>query len=92
MTRAKTPAGPERDAPPEATRPTAYDRRHLVIYLRLLDADAAGAPWEEVAHIVLGLDPAAEPERARRVWAAHLARARWMTEAGYGQLLQAERQ
>jgi hypothetical protein len=60
---------------------------HLVTYLRLLDADAEGADWRELASIVLSLDLAKEPERARRVWASHLARARWMTEQGYRYLL-----
>ena len=66
---------------------TGYDQRHLVTYLRLLDADADGAPWEEVARIVLHLDPVKEPGRARRAWETHLARARWMTRKGYGHLL-----
>jgi hypothetical protein len=34
---------------------TGYDEQHLVTYLRLLDADAEGAEWEEVAKIVLHL-------------------------------------
>ena len=29
---------------------------HLVTYLRLLDADAEGADWREVAKIVLNVD------------------------------------
>jgi hypothetical protein len=36
---------------------------------------------------VLHLDPDREPERARRAWETHLARARWMTEQGYRHLL-----
>jgi hypothetical protein len=28
---------------------TGYDQEHLVTYLRLLDADAEGADWREVA-------------------------------------------
>jgi hypothetical protein len=35
-----------------------------VTYLRLLDADAEGADWREVARIVLHIDPDREPERA----------------------------
>ena len=66
---------------------TDYDRLHLVTYLRLLDAAADGADPAEVAQIVLGIDPISEPERARRVHASHLARARWMTEHGYRHLL-----
>ena len=60
---------------------------HLVIYLRLLDADAEGADWREVAKIVLKIDPSKEPQRAKSVWESHLARAKWMTEIGYRHLL-----
>ena len=66
---------------------TDYDRLHLVTYLRLLDAAAEGADPDEVARIVLRIDPIEEPERARRAHASHLARARWMTEHGYRHLL-----
>ena len=66
---------------------TRYDQQHLVTYLRLLDAEAEGADWREVARIVLHIDPEREPDRAKRAWESHLARARWMTEAGYRHLL-----
>lgn len=75
------------DVAPTAAILTGYDERHLVTYLRLLDADSDGADWEEVAKIVLRIDPATEPDRARRAWETHLARARWMTEKGYRHLL-----
>lgn len=83
---------PPFDAPIADTAPsddgiTDYDRLHLVTYLRLLDAAADGADPAEVARIVLGIDPVAEPERALRVHASHLARARWMTEHGYRHLV-----
>ncbi len=61
--------------------------QHLVTYLRLLDAAADGTDWKEAARIVLHLDPHREPNRARRAWTTHLARARWMTEHGYRHLL-----
>ena len=70
---------------------TDYDRAHLPTYLRLLDATSEGAPWEEVARIVLDLDPALEPDRARRAHETHLARARWLTEHGYRDLLRSPR-
>lgn len=73
-------------APVEAVL-TGYDEQHLVTYLRLLDADAEGADWREVANIVLHIDPEREPERARQAWESHLARAKWMTESGYRHLL-----
>lgn len=74
------------DVPAVATL-TAYDRAHLKTYARLLDAEAEGADWREVAIIVFGLDPATEPERAGRVHASHLARARWLADSGYRDLL-----
>ena len=80
-------AEPIADTPPGSEHLTDYDRRHLKTYLRLLDADADAADWREVAAIVLGLDPAADPERAQRIHAAHLARAQWMTRVGYRDLL-----
>ena len=78
---------PVSDSAPSDSILTAYDEQHLVTYLRLLDAEAAGADWREVAGIVLHIDPVREPDRARRAWDSHLARARWMTENGYRQLL-----
>ena len=67
---------------------TSYDDEHLVTYMRLLDADADGADWREVARIVLHRDPEAEAKRTRRCWEAHLTRARWMTSKGYRKLLE----
>ena len=66
---------------------TGYDQEHLVTYLRLLDADAEGADWREVARIVLHIDPDREPDRARHAFDSHLARAKWMTAHGYRHLL-----
>lgn len=75
------------ETPPQSERLTGYDEAHLTTYLRLLDAEEEGADWREVARIVFGLDVDADPDRAKRVHGSHLARARWMTEAGYRQLL-----
>lgn len=75
------------DRPPVSDRLTAYDEGHLITYIRLLDADAEGADWREAVHIIFGLDPARDPDRARIVHESHLARARWMTTTGYRQLL-----
>lgn len=85
-------AKPLLDPPVSDTAPveailTGYDEQHLVTYLRLLDADAEGADWREVANIVLHIDPKREPERARQAWDSHLARAKWMTQSGYRHLL-----
>jgi hypothetical protein len=78
---------PVDEVAPVAAELTDYDQAHRITYLRLLDADAEGADWREVARIVLNLDPDAEPDRAHRIWESHLARAHWMTTAGYRHLL-----
>jgi len=83
----QAPNSPVADQAPDADVLTAYDREHVATYLRLLDADAQGADWTEVARIVLDIDPAREPERARRAWESHLSRAKWMTKRGYEHLL-----
>ena len=75
------------DEPPQSDRLSAYDERHLVTYLRLLDAEKDEASREEVVSIIFAIDPASEPDRARRVYDTHLARARWMTEHGYKHLM-----
>jgi len=54
------------DTAPSDSALTAYDEQHLVMYLRLLDADAEGADWREVTRVVLHLDPEQESDRARR--------------------------
>ncbi len=71
------------DAPPLADEPTDYDWAHRLCYLRLLDADADGADWREVAGIVMSLDPKDNPDRAHKAWRSHLDRAKWMTTHGY---------
>jgi Uncharacterized conserved protein (DUF2285) len=84
----RPPLDPEvSDQAPDESTLTSYDEQHLVTYLRLLDAEANGAAWGEVASIVLHIDPVREPERARRAWESHLKRARWMTEHGYQHLI-----
>ncbi|MCR6629212.1 MAG: DUF2285 domain-containing protein [Magnetospirillum sp.] len=76
------------DEAPVGSRITPYDKAHFVTYLRLLDAEAEDADWEEVARIVLHRDPQVEPARTKRCWASHLARAQWMTREGYRRLLE----
>lgn len=75
------------DEPPFDRGLTAYDREHTVLYMRLLDADRDGADWQEVVEVLFGLDPQADPERCRHIHDSHLARARWMTEQGYRELV-----
>jgi hypothetical protein len=81
------PQLPIRDEAPTDLEITEYDRLSAPKYLRLLDADAAGASWEQAIKAVFGIDAAHEPERAKRVHETHLARARWMMETGYRDLL-----
>jgi hypothetical protein len=76
------------DQVPWSEHITPYDEAHFVTYLRLLDAEADGADWQEVARLVLRRDPAAEPATARRCWEQHLSRAQWMTRSGYRLLLE----
>ncbi len=74
------------DTPPQTERVSDYDERHFVTYLRILEAAKENASGQEVAAIVFGLNVAADPGRAKRVYDSHLARAKWMCEAGYLQL------
>ncbi|WP_027584313.1 DUF2285 domain-containing protein [Bradyrhizobium sp. Ai1a-2] len=84
----KPPLGPNVvDIAPTDSILTPYDHEHAVTYMRLLDADADGADWREVVEIVLHIDPEREPQRARRAYETHLARAKWAAEHGYRQLL-----
>ncbi len=75
------------DEPPISSAVTAYDEGHLVSYLRILDAAAEQADWREVVQLVFDLDPEREPERSKKIYDSHLARARWMTECGYRDLV-----
>ena len=85
----KPPLDPDvADMAPSVPTLTDYDMEHLVTYLRLLDADAEGADWREVARIVLHVDPDREPDRARHAFDSHLARAKWVARHGYRDLLQ----
>lgn len=80
-------AEPYRDSPPQSDGLTDYDRSHLTLYLRILDAAADNADWREVVRVLFEIDPETEPKRARAVYDSHLARARWMTDTGYRLLL-----
>ena len=44
------------DQPPESRTLTDYDRKHMILYLRLIDADADGADRRETMQILYGLD------------------------------------
>ena len=75
------------DEAPSSESITAYDESHYVVYVRLLDARADGASADEMARVVLGIDPSQEPSRAEKAVSSHLRRAQWMTENGYRRLL-----
>ena len=75
------------DIVPIAPELTDNDRAHIKLYVRLLDATADGADWQEIASVLFGIDAAREPERARHVHDSHLARARWVASGGYKDLL-----
>ncbi|VDC23108.1 DNA -binding domain-containing protein [Pseudogemmobacter humi] len=76
------------DEAPAGDAITAYDERHYVTYLRLLDAKAEGADWKEVARIVLHRDPVAEELRTYRCWQSHLERTQWLSREGYRKILE----
>lgn len=75
------------DQPPMDARLTDYDRAHLATYLRLLDAESEGAQWEEIVKIIFGIDAKIDLARAELVYQSHLARARWMTNNGFRDLI-----
>ncbi len=76
------------DEAPNGDAITAYDERHFVTYLRLLDAKAEGADWQEVARIVLHRDPGADEQRTYICWQSHLKRAHWLSREGYREILE----
>jgi len=78
---------PVADEAPVAQKITDYDRRHVVTYLRLLDALAHGVDKETIIRAILCRDPATD--RAHRAYDSHVLRAQWMTQWGYRRLLSA---
>lgn len=75
------------DEAPTGDAITPYDERHFVTYMRLLDAEAEHADWQDVAPIVLHRDPIADALCTRRCWQSHLERAQWLSREGYRQIL-----
>jgi hypothetical protein len=75
------------DEPPWSEHLTDYDRSHLQLYVRLLDACAAKASLADIANHIFGVNANADPERAKRIVETHSARARWMTQYGFRDLL-----
>jgi hypothetical protein len=80
---------PIADEAPVSDHLTPYDEIHVIHYVILLDAEREQVPWDDVAREALLIDPAKERDRARRAYETHLARARWMANSGWRQLLQA---
>lgn len=80
---------PIADEPPASDQLTPYDEVHVIHYVILLDAERDKVAWEDVAREALQIDPAKEPTRARRAFETHLARARWMANSGWRQMLKA---
>lgn len=75
------------DIAPSGPEFTDYDRAHVKLYMRVHDAFEDGADWREAVHVIFGIDPTDEPDRAKQVHDSHLTRARWMIEHGYRHLL-----
>jgi len=64
----KPPLDPDvADTAPSDSVLTTYDEEYVITYLRLLDADAQGADWREVARVVLQLPPSPMLVFARRI-------------------------
>jgi hypothetical protein len=59
---------------------TDYDRSHVALYAALLDAEAAGMTWQEVATTLMLLNPGQGANK--RCWHSHLERARWIVGPG----------
>jgi hypothetical protein len=77
---------PIADEVPWSETLTDYDNAHFTTYMRLLDASADNASDEEMAQVILGIDPAQEPDRAQRTLRSHLDRANWIASTGYKEL------
>ena len=80
---------PIADEPPNSDQLTDYDEVHVIHYVILLDAERDRVAWEDVAREALLINPDQEPARARRAYETHLARARWMANSGWRQMLRA---
>lgn len=75
------------DKPPAGEAITEYDRALAKTYLRMLDAEAVGASWVDVAQRLLGVDATTDPAGARERYESHMARAKWLRDGGYAGLL-----
>jgi hypothetical protein len=73
---------PLQDEAPSIDALTVYDEAHMAIYLQLLYGDATGQSLDLLAEDAFGIDAAREPERARKIVASHIQRAKWMCRQG----------
>ena len=76
-----------RDFAPTGETLTDYDRRCFKLYIMLIDAHDAGVPWDDSYPNLFDEPIGADRQRAERRHQSHLDRARWMTAAGYRQLI-----
>lgn len=74
-------------SPPQSDDLTSYDERHLVTYLRILDAVEEGADWKEIAEVIFGFDSDADESVTKHQFESHLARAKWLSASGFSHLL-----
>ena len=49
------------DIAPVSDELTKYDRAHIKLYMRLLDAADDGAEWTEAVNVLFGIDPVRNP-------------------------------
>lgn len=73
---------------PTADTLTPYDEAHFAVYLSLLHASAEGTDEQEMCRDILGIDPEAEPNRAKTMLQSHLDRARWLSADGRQRILE----
>ncbi len=73
---------------PTADALTAYDEAHFAVYLSLLHASAERVSDVDMCRDILGIDPEAEPERAKAMLQSHLERARWLSANGRERILE----
>lgn len=66
---------PFEDAAPSGDEITDYDREHTMLYICLLDRKERQRDWRETVQAFFGIDFDREPDRARRVYDSHIARA-----------------
>lgn len=71
------------DQAPTCDAITDYDRAHLAVYTRLLDADRDGASPEDMARAIFGLDIQNNNDKIQSILRSHLDRARWMSTRGF---------